>query len=208
MNLEGQINRGTEMGEMIYELSNKKEVLNIVEIGTWNGLGSTKCIIDAIVDSNDSNKKLFSVELYPDLYQLAIKNLKLFLNDPRITILNGRIIEYDDVFWFDHRLIDFRKDHHAKLWYQKDLQHLQAAQNVLHLLPQQIDLLVLDGGEYTTYPEWKILHPRTQCFVLDDVNTLKCSQIRKEAATSKDWSLIYENLKSRNGFSIFTRATI
>ena len=65
-------------------------------------------------------------------------------------------------------------------------------------------MLILDGGEYSTYPEFKKLKDRTTIFVLDDTNTLKCMRIRQELLTEK-YQIIYDNLQERNGCSIFRK---
>jgi hypothetical protein len=131
-------------------------------------------------------------------------NLSKYLT-PNITLLNGKIIEYDDVFWFDHNTIDFSTDLHARLWYDKDMEHLMSGKNVLSELPNIIDLLVLDGGEYTTYPEYLKLKDKTNIIVLDDVNIHKCKRVREELLNDSDFELIFEDLDDRNGYSIFER---
>ena len=196
----GQITIDQSLGKDIYELTKLKEVKTIVDVGTFNGLGSTLCII---VGMNE-NQKLWSIELYPNMYQLALENLSKVLK-PNIKILNGRIIEYDEVFWFDHSTIDLMGDKHAKLWYHKDLEHLKNSKNVIDELPNIIDLLILDGGEYTTYPEYLKLKDRSNIIVLDDVNILKCKQIRNELLNNSDFTLTHDNAKQRNGYSIFKR---
>jgi hypothetical protein len=65
--------------------------------------------------------------------------------------------------------------------------------------------LILDGGEYTTYPEYHKLKDRTNTIVLDDVNILKCKKIREELLSDSNFKLLNENLEERNGFSIFQR---
>lgn len=196
----GQITIDQSLGKEIYELTKLDNVKTIVDVGTFNGLGSTLCII---VGMNE-NQKLYSIELYPDMYKLALSNLSKVLN-PNIKILNGRIIEYNDVFWFDHKKVDLIGDIHANLWYHKDLQHLKNSKNVINELPNVIDLLVLDGGEYTTYPEYLKLKDRSNIIVLDDVNILKCAQVRHELLNNNDFELTHENLQQRNGYSIFRR---
>jgi len=61
----GQITRGTPLGDWIYDLVKREDIINIVDIGTWNGLGSTKCIQDAIVDSRkeDYHKPSFNIRI-------------------------------------------------------------------------------------------------------------------------------------------------
>lgn len=196
----GQITITQKIGSLIKELTERKEVKNIVDIGTFNGLGSTLCIIHGMDDS----KELWSIELYPDMYQQSIENLSSVLN-PNIHILNGRIIEYDEVFWFDHSIINFNIDEHARLWYKKDLEHLNNSKNVIEELPQIIDLLVLDGGEYTTYPEYKKLKDRSNIIVLDDTIIHKCTKVRNELINDSNFKVLYDDQIQRNGCAIFER---
>jgi hypothetical protein len=138
------------------------------------------------------------------MYKSAVKNLNDFLT-PNIKLLNGRIIEPEEVYWFDHSTINLKSDSHAIKWYNKDMKFLKNSENVLSELPESIDLLILDGGEYTTYPEYHKLKDRTNTIVLDDVNILKCKKIREELLSDSNFKLLNENLEERNGFSIFQR---
>ena len=200
--MAGQINLGTPWGDLIYNLTKREDVKTIVEIGTWNGEGSTMCVIQSIID-NGLDKEFYSLELYPEMYEVA----KYFLSkySPYVNLLHGRIIEHDDAFWFDHSSIDFNTDLHAKLYFNKDLSYLKTTPNVLEKLPVKIDLLILDGGEYTTYPEWLKLKDRTKIVVLDDSNILKTKRIRQEILDSNEFITIYDDLGARNGFSIFEK---
>ena len=55
----GQINIESDFGRVIYELAKKEENSVFVDIGTWNGLGSTKCFIEAML----FNKKEFAGQI-------------------------------------------------------------------------------------------------------------------------------------------------
>ena len=102
----GQINLSDEMGKKIYEFSSREDVQNIVEIGTWNGLGSTLCVLQAIIDFDDKN--FISFELMSEMYDEAIRNLKELSTSTginyisKVNLLNGTIIDFEDVFWIDH----------------------------------------------------------------------------------------------------------
>lgn len=197
----GQINLGTPAGDLIYEICKREDVINIVEIGTWNGMGSTMCVIQSIYDI--PNKSFTSIELYPEMYETAKHNLGDKLKF--VNLLNGRIIDYDDVFWFDHSLIDFSKDEHARLYYKKDLDYLKTTPNVFDRLPKKIDFLILDGGEYTTFPEWEKLKDFTKIVALDDSNILKTNKIRNELINNNNYHKIFDDLSYRNGFSVFEK---
>jgi hypothetical protein len=74
---------------------------------------------------------------------------------------------------------------------------------VLDELPETIDFLLLDGGEYTTLYEFSVLFGRcTKYIALDDTKMDKCKEIHKILTDNPDWNEIVA-LDCRNGFSIF-----
>lgn len=210
----GQINLGDVAGNLIYEIVSRNDVKNIVEIGTWNGMGSTLCVIKAIIDSG-SPKRFQSIELYPDMFELATRNLqeKTLKNNfgqdinciDYVELLQGRIIEFEEVFWFDHSKINFNTCEHARTWYYQDMNNLKNSENIFPKISDKIDFLILDGGEYTTYPEWIRLKDRTTIVALDDSAIHKCSRIRQEIIESNQYETIFDNLSQRNGFSLFKK---
>lgn len=198
----GQITKNNIFGQLLYNLSLNKEIKNIVEIGTWTGMGSTKCIIDGLLQRND-DYNFITIELYPNMYNIALKNLEKVLSD-KIKIYNGRIIDINDIYWFDHSTINFNINEHAKLYYYSDIEYLKTMPNIIKEIPQTIDLLILDGGEYSTYPEYLKLKTRTKIFALDDTKLLKCSKIRYELLNEK-YDVIHDDINNRNGTSIFRK---
>lgn len=197
----GQIVRGSFLGEIIYNLTKREDVYDIFEIGTWNGLGSTKCIIDGIIDS-DSNKKFTSVELYPEMYNLAKENLKDYSS--YINMLNGSIIDYNEMFWFDfheNQLIF----NYERSWFDSDLKNMKISNNVFDQVPSKIDLLILDGGEFSTYPEWNKLKDRTKIVVLDDTNVFKCYRIVEELLNDDNYIPLHIIKNDRNGYCVFEK---
>jgi hypothetical protein len=67
-----------------------------------------------------------------------------------------------------------------------------------------IDVIVIDGGEYSSEEDFNILKNKNPKFIcLDDVNVYKCNNIRKSLLNDIDWELYNENLEERNGWSIF-----
>jgi len=207
LNMPGQINLNTSLGLIIYDLVKTHNFKNIVDVGTWNGMGTTTCIMRAIDAKKDTNAHIYTVELYPEMINYAQKNLKKYTDHYKLHLLEGAIATIQEVYsWFDHASIDMTSDGHARLWYEKDMKLISSANNVLNLLPNTIDLLILDGGEYSTYPEWQILKNRTQFFVLDDTNLLKCSKIRKEILSDpKKYTIIRDATNERNGFMVGRR---
>jgi hypothetical protein len=200
--MTGQINIDSNAGRLIYNISLCADIFNIVEIGTWNGMGSTKCVIEAL--KNRAKKANFiSIELYPEMYKCAIANLASDLE--YVKILNGSIVSEIDLEWLDTSLIDFQNDLHAQLYYHQDIEYIKTSKNILDQIPESIDFLILDGGEYSTYPEWQKLKDRTSIVFLDDTAILKCSRIRHEILESSEFEIIKDDLGDRNGYSAFIR---
>jgi hypothetical protein len=204
LNMPGQISMNTSLGRIIYDLVINNPFKNIVDIGTWNGMGTTMCVMEGLKNKYDINTNVYTIELYPEMIATAKTNLKNYIKKYNLHILEGTIIDIDDVYsWFDHSSLDFINDGHAKLWYHKDMELLKNAKNISELLPKTIDLLILDGGEYSTYPEWQRLKEITHFFVLDDTNLLKCKKIKEEIMEDTDkYTIIHNVINERNGFLV------
>ena len=68
--MKGQINIGSVFGDMLVEYSKKPNIHNVVEIGTWNVMGSTLCIANGLRSSN-KEKMFISIESCLSQYQQA-----------------------------------------------------------------------------------------------------------------------------------------
>lgn len=74
-------------------------------------------------------------------------------------------------------------------------------------IPDIFDVLLLDGGEFTTWYEYQQLKDKCNLIILDDTNTSKCKDIKSELKNSNDWNLIIES-DERNGYAIFQKNKI
>lgn len=75
----GQINLNTNLGKIIYDLVSKNTFDTVVDIGTWNGLGTTHCVLKALEGTCNTKTKLTTVELYPQMFEAAKINLAKYL---------------------------------------------------------------------------------------------------------------------------------
>ncbi len=205
--MPGQINNNTEFGQILYDLSCNKEYMSYVEIGTWNGQGSTKCIMDGLLSRRDLSI-LYSLETNKKFYDMAYDywapQLAMY-RVPKLNLIYGRIVEATDISSvediqqydeYDSRYLD---------WRSEDEENYQKCENVIDKLPEQIDVLLLDGGEFTSYAEYSVLKDRTKVLVLDDTRVYKNKKVRSELIGNDNWKLLYDNLQDRNGTTIFER---
>lgn len=208
----GQINRNTVTGEFIYNLCLLESNKTIVEIGTWNGAGSTKCIIDALLTRFDEYK-FYSLEVNKKMYDLAktywdqaLLSCNSLIKE-QINILHGTVINKDEMIPLEEirNYNNYIKD--WEKWYSDDIASFESCQNILNLIPEKIDVLLLDGGEFSTLAEFNKLKSRTKYILCDDTNTTKCSKITEIMNNDdKNYKLIFDNqTDGRNGFMAFER---
>ena len=185
----------SERGNSLKEIIEKYGCKNIVEIGTWKGLGSTICIINSLLE--DSN--FISIESNKDFYNIAVNNLKE--HSSKVSLLYGKIVEESDINDFVSTL---NLDPTKKGWLNEDLINISRCENILHKLPDNIDFLLLDGGEFSTYSEWNILKKRTKIVALDDIREIKTNKIYNELKMDDEYILLTETSEG-NGFAIFKK---
>lgn len=207
MQSQGQINLNTKLGNYIYNIIKDYNIKNILDIGTWNGYGSTMCCLQSIIDNN-KHCNFISMEANYEQFLLAKSNLKDYTK--YIKLIYGRITDlYDLVLLedYDESFFSLYSKDIQKQWYQKDVdQHTYTPyvyDKIITMLNNHIDLLILDGGEYCTYGEFNKLKNIVNFIVLDDINTIKNYKTAEIIRNSPDKYMILEdNISDRQGFMI------
>jgi hypothetical protein len=206
---EGQINRGSRFGEIIYSLAKDPQFHTFLEIGTWNGQGSTRCFIDGLLERDDEYV-FISLENDRKLQGAATQYWKDKIDD-RIQLLYGTVVRPEEIMKEEevraHPLFVTQtvKDHYH-LYYRSDVENSRSAPLVLERIPSQIDVLLLDGGEFSGYAEWSKLRDRKlRVVLLDDINTMKNDIVFGELRQDSRWNLVLQERGDRNGFALFAR---
>jgi len=195
MSVQGQMLTTTERGVLIKKTISKFKPETIMEIGTWKGLGSTLCILESM----DYECKFISFETNKSFHDIAKKNLSNYEN--KVELVYGSIVTVDDILNF---VSDKILSNDEKSWLKEDLEWIEKCDIVSDKVPNEIDFLLLDGGEFSTYPEWNFLKSRTKIVALDDIRVLKTSQIYSELSNDYSYSLL-EQTNEGNGFAIFVK---
>jgi hypothetical protein len=191
--IQGQINLHTHPGMKINEISRLEEVNTIVEIGTWNGAGSTACVIAGI--KNKPNAKFYSLECDEQQYNLATSIVDKAEN---VHLLLGKIVEDTE--------LDIENLSAAEVgWLAGDREALSKVPNVLEQLPETIDFLILDGGEFSTKAEFEKLKDRSKYIFLDDTAIRKNKANRANLLADNNFTTIEDKLTDRNGWGLYKR---
>ena len=192
----GQMQHTHLIGNKIVELLKRKDIKNILEIGSWNGRGSTVCFYLGLLINKRHDVTIFSTEINNTRYNEA---LGIWKDHQNVRLLNGYIDENtptpEDI------LIKFPNA--VKEWLIDDLDNMKNKKCVYNVLPK-IDLVLLDGSEYLTYYEYLFLKDKVNYILCDDSNVDKCREIKHELLTSNEWICLFQS-NERNGTCGFER---
>jgi hypothetical protein len=201
--MTGQIRRGTPFGDLIYSFaSDPKGPREWLDVGSWNGKGTTQCILDGFKDA-ECLKHVVSLEAHPLMFPVAQENLKAHPAASSLTLRNEVLSFPGAEAHFAPRSTD-PSDSHYILYYETEYEIWKNGKPVQ--LPYRPDAVVLDGGEYSGYIDWlAIPKENLRVVFLDDVACVKNKRVREEILANPAWRLLLENLTDRNGWSIFVK---
>jgi len=212
--MKNEINLNEEFGYEIYQTILKYELKKNLEIGSWDGEGSTECFVKSM-NLLSGDKFLACVEINKDKIT-ALGNR--YNNIDFVTPIYGSSIDYNSLIYKDFDTIWnspynkinknlYPKDL-VKTWFDNDIELLKKVKkSAISVYDTYLwDSVLIDGGEFTGYSEYKLLKDKTKVFFLDDVhNAFKCYEIYEELKNNSSWELLKENPNIRNGYAIFKK---
>lgn len=203
--LEGQINRTTDFGSAIYMLA-RFGPADWLEVGSWNGKGSTQCILDGFAERADNGGRLASYELDPLMMGVAQKNLEKHVAIKKVQFIMDRLVLPTGSAPFTINVPESEKSggHYIHHYDRERVLYEEAKGTPPPFAPQ---VALLDGGEFTGYADWLNLDKSRLLYILlDDTRCMKNAMVRKELLSNPLWSCV-EDSASRNGWAIFKKVT-
>lgn len=206
----GQVLRNTEFGHALFLLAAIPQYKTYLEIGTWKGNGTTRCVVDGLLHRLQEKKEevhFWSLEANKQ-FQEEARKLWEPAALPFLHLMYGKL-HSDGLMSADeiktHAYFGHVKTH-FELWYEQDVIDYGRAPTInIDLLPPQIDVVILDGGEFCGYADWlavKSKNPTVVC--LDDVGVMKNERVYKELKEDPIWELRVDR-QDRHGWAIFER---
>lgn len=198
--MAGQINLGTKFGNEIYNICMLDDVNVCVDIGAWNGLGSTKCIVQALEKKKKGH--VFSFEIDDAMYAAACQ---VWSGNPYITLSKSRLatsmMTIDEVK--NHPNYSNISSQNWMDWYAGEVANFDNSD--VGELPDVIHFVVIDGGEFSGSGDWNAVKDKNPKYVaLDDIFTVKTSHIIDELISSGLWDIKSQG-NDRNGWIILQR---
>ena len=158
----GQVHSNQPRGECIKKLVEDPANKISFDIGTWNGLGSTRVFIEGIKQNpNKGECKLFTFETNYDKYEFANK----YWNEERldgvnVEFINKRLIEeYDDAY-------EPCSDRPTTFIEVDKINHYNSELFDDKYIPETIDIMCIDGGQRVG--EFIKFSPITKHIIIDD----------------------------------------
>ena len=207
----GYINRGSDLGEMIYLLSNDHSNKTFLEIGTFNGYGSTRCFVEALINRLNKNYVFFSLETNPDKFR---NSQALYFGLHNIHLLQ-EVIELNPLENIFDVFPILRNNKRQQYLFQVELNNIEFCSEFLKnpKIPEIFDVVLFNGGKYTDYYDFMKIKDRCRYVILVDINTnpssKKIIQFINHENKNKDkvvWKKLMEfsrNSKNNHQFVIY-----
>jgi len=204
-----EITRNDIFGAIIIQAVKEFKLAKCLEIGSWDGLGSTQCFIEGMKDLPD--RHLDCIEINRDRFKELIYNTYQYKG--WVDCYNKSSISYDDMLHKDFNEIwsspynkfENTKKETANGWFKGELITILSNDGVI-TPGMKYDGVLIDGAEFTGYSEFKLLKDNVNVFFLDDYfRAFKTNQVVEELSNDSDWEAVAINPNLRNGFAIFKR---
>ena len=192
--MNGQINTETEFGKALVNIAMDLENKNFLDIGTWNGNGSTYCLVLGVnLRGCSDNVKVVSVESNRFILEEASKNYRNQKDDTNFLELKwGRIAESMMTLEEIKAHPKFKDvETHFNLYYETDLRDFMIAPIIKP--NEDLDVVVIDGGEFCGMADWLAVEKyKPRIVALDDTSVMKTCDVMDLLKKSKEYEVIQE----------------
>ena len=194
----GQVKLTHTLGLLAKKYAEDTRFSRYLEIGTWNGGGSTVCFGMGLSTRKD-NPVFISLE--SNISRVNEAKL-LWKNISNVEILHARILDDSSIPTFEmvetiHSEVEYE-------WHKDDIYNFKTA-SYFDVNSFNPEVVMLDGGEYMTYFEYLKLKDIAKVFLLDDTAVAKCKRIVEELSNDQSWDLKAGNPYERNGWHVFEK---
>ena len=200
MNIEntGQIKVNSTFGQWITKYAADPKFSRYLEIGTWNGQGSTCCFYEGFKNRTDT----FALQSYEIAKDRVIEATNVWQFYTPIQIIHGRILE-DWQFPTFNQVVEVHPSINGE-WHTEDVKNFW---NCKYVPMNDPEVILLDGAEYLTWFEFEKMINNTNAtvYILDDTQTSKCPKIVEWFSRHSEWKKIAWSDDDRAGWAIFEK---
>jgi len=180
-------------------------VQSVIEVGSWDGRGSTTAIMHALEPMPD--RRLVCIEPDPQRHAELQGTVS---GKPWISTVCGRSVSreamtpksFEEVWRSPYNRLRYPEDEVRRWWGEQ-----RGGPGYLETLTdERFDAALIDGCEFCGWDDYRLLKDRVRVLMLDDVfHAYKCSQAHEHLRSDSQWSCIWSSAFVRNGASIWVR---
>jgi hypothetical protein len=209
--MPAEITASDKFGQAIAATVQAFGFTSVLEIGSFDGLGSTRVFIDAMAKL-PGPKRLVCLEASPSRWQSLVLNT---IDAAWVTPVCGSSISlasltpqnFDaDVWHSPYNGLNYQREV-VRGWWEATQRHLSAVRDgFLERCGADFDAVLIDGDEFCGYDDFRLVKDSVQCIMLDDVfHAYKCNRANRELAGAPAWFCVYSDSTVRNGAAIWVR---
>ncbi|CAB5226431.1 hypothetical protein UFOVP760_207 [uncultured Caudovirales phage] len=205
----GEINENDRFGSTIVSTVKKYNLQKVLEIGSWDGTGSTQCFIKGMMELEEPS--LTCIEVKNDRYKQLVENTKKY---PWVKCVNQTTISLKTLIDNDFEALWDGPYNHIKSdkqtvndWYNQDIGEISKYDTgFLETDNAYYDGILIDGSEFFGYSEYLLVKDRCRVLFLDDYyNAFKTRRVVEELSKDERWQCVDGDRYTRNGFAIFVK---
>ena len=192
-------------GRAIADTVRACRVRSFIEVGSWDGTGSTTVLMHALDSVPDHS--LTCVEANPERHAALAA---LTASRPWVRTVCSRSVsretmahrEFAEVWRSPYNRLRYPEAQVREWWgEQRD-----GPGYLETLTDERFDAALIDGCEFCGIDDFDLLRDRVRVLMLDDVfHAFKCAEAHEVLCRDKSWSCIWSSAFIRNGASIWVR---
>lgn len=198
-----EITMDDEFGRAIARTIAAFRVQSVIEIGSWDGTGSTTVMMHSLDAMPE--RRLTCVEPNPqrfrDLQQLvAGRDWVQTICSRSVSRATMLPQSFPEAWNSPYNRLPYSEEVVRSWWNQ---QH-DGPGYLESLTDERWDAALIDGCEFCGYDDYRLLKDRVRVLMLDDVfRAYKCARAHEELNLQSSWACVWSSAYCRNGASIW-----
>jgi predicted O-methyltransferase YrrM len=208
--MAAEITQGDAFGQAITAVVRTAGFRSVLEIGSFDGLGSTQVFIAALSDAR--SPRMVCLETDEARFNALTANVAAVpwvvpVRQPSISLDSFTPAEFaGDVWLSPHNHLRYPCEAVRGWWDSTLAYYHEGREGFLETTSESFDVVLVDGDEFSGYDDYRLAKDRCRCLMLDDVHhAYKCARAHYELKHSPEWRLVWESSLVRNGAAIWVR---
>jgi len=201
---EGMVKEGGALSRRIRETCANLSNWTFLEVGAWNGWGSTRIFVEALKGRGD-DFFFYSLEANKERHDYV---RDLYAEVSNVHVLNEKISapskeEVVERFPELAGAAPAPSQSPVRMFFEREKE--EDGEGVMVMVPESLDVVLLDGDDFATWFDFLSLKQKTNTFLLTCINTPKNRHVVDNLQQDVEWSQVEDAALSDEGCAMFER---